>query len=275
MGSGATWLPDSHRGGPPFDACTVLQRLLSPLRLRLVFVSFEKVGAYQSSLHAAPISMKVLVAAGGNAADAAVAMAAALNVTEPCSTGIGGDCFCLFYDAKTKKVSGLNGSGRTPKTLDISVLRAQGVKGAEMDHASPHSVSVPGAAAGWADTVATFGTMKLGDLLQPAIELAEKGFPVHEVRVSSWHEAHQWSDTSLFVPQVAAHSWAAGKGLLTTPENPHGVDMLMPSGETPRAGDVMKMPHLANTFKLLAEHGPQGFYKVWVSRDTCWENCVC
>lgn len=109
-------------------------------------------------------------------------MAAALNVTEPCSTGIGGDCFCLFYDAATHRVSGLNGSGRTPTALDVSVLRDQGVGGAEMSHVSPHAVTVPGAAAGWADTATRFGTMPLGDLLQPAIELAEGGFPVHEVR---------------------------------------------------------------------------------------------
>ena len=105
-----------------------------------------------------------------------------VNVT----SGIGGDCFCLFYEAKTGKVHGMNASGRTPAALCTDVLREQGVVGDFMSHTSPHSISVPGAAAGWCDAAERFGTMPLKDLLAPAIQLAEEGFPVHEVAAAGW-----------------------------------------------------------------------------------------
>ena len=123
---------------------------------------------------------------GGNCADAAVAVAAGLNMTEPGSTGIGGDMFCLFYNAKTKKVHSLNGSGRSGKQCTLEKIRESlGVKEGEtgaipMD--SVHAVSVPGAAAGWVDTVEKFGSGKVSmeDILAPAIELGEEGYPVSE-----------------------------------------------------------------------------------------------
>lgn len=112
--------------------------------------------------------------------------AAGLNVTEPTSTGIGGDMFCLFYDAKTGTVSALNGSGRaggkcTLETVRKSLGLADDVVG-EIPMSSVHAATVPGAAAGWADTVERFGSGKLSleQILTPAIELGEKGFPVSE-----------------------------------------------------------------------------------------------
>lgn len=125
---------------------------------------------------------------GGNAADAAVAVAAALNVTEPSSTGIGGDCFCLFYNAKTRKTHAMNGSGRSPRAVTLEQLKEDlGIAKDDQDGLIPftkvQAVSTPGAAAGWVDTVERFGSGKVGlkEVLQPAIELAEEGFPVSEM----------------------------------------------------------------------------------------------
>ena len=107
-------------------------------------------------------------------------------MTEPTSTGIGGDMFCLFYDAKTGTVSALNGSGRSGGKCTLETIRkdlglADDVVG-EIPMTSVHAATVPGAAAGWADTVERFGSGKLSleQILAPAIELGEKGFPVSE-----------------------------------------------------------------------------------------------
>ena len=107
-------------------------------------------------------------------------------MTEPTSTGIGGDMFCLYYDAKTGNVSALNGSGRSGGQCTLERIRkdlglADGEAG-EMPMTSVHAATVPGAAAGWVDTVERFGSGKLSmeQILAPAIELGEKGFPVSE-----------------------------------------------------------------------------------------------
>ena len=128
-----------------------------------------------------------ILRAGGNAADAAVAVAAALNMTEPASTGIGGDMFCLHYDAKTKKVDSMNGSGRSPGKVTLEQLRKdlglKDGKSGRIPMSSVYSVTVPGAAAGWIDTIERFGSGKFSmeDILMPAIELGEEGFPVSEL----------------------------------------------------------------------------------------------
>src|SRR5689334_2028721 len=90
---------------------------------------------------------------GGNAADAAVAIAAALNVTEPTTTGIGGDMFALYYQGSSGKVTALNGSGRAPAKLTLDLLRAQGVSD-ELPMFHAHTITVPGAAAGWCELIA-------------------------------------------------------------------------------------------------------------------------
>lgn len=108
-------------------------------------------------------------------------------MTEPCSTGIGGDMFILFWDAKEKKVKAMNGSGRSGSKYTLDHVRSKlGLQDGEhgtIPKNSTLSVTVPGAAAGWVDTVERFGSGKvdLARILAPAIELGEKGFPVSEI----------------------------------------------------------------------------------------------
>ena len=128
-----------------------------------------------------------ILKAGGNAVDAAIATAAALNVTEPCSTGMGGDCFLLYFDGE--KVHALNGSGRSPTELTPERVRADcGEKIREMPQRHAHSVTVPGATAGWCDAIDRWGTLPLSTVLDPAIQLAEGGFPVSPVTAYHWRE---------------------------------------------------------------------------------------
>lgn len=177
---------------------------------------------------------------GGNAADAAVAMAAALNVTEPCSTGIGGDAFCLYYDAKTKKVRAFNGSGRSPKGMTLEKLRKAGVEGPSIPFLSIHAVTVPGAPACWVDTVEKLGSGKvtMADVLAPGIRLAEGGYPVHE---------------------IVSHAWTRSANVISEASD-HGHHMLL-DGKGPQPGEVMEMPYLGKTFRELATKGKDGFYK--------------
>jgi gamma-glutamyltranspeptidase / glutathione hydrolase len=124
---------------------------------------------------------------GGSAADAAVATAAALNVTEPSSTGIGGDCFALFYDASTRQVTALNGSGRAPHSLSLERLQREGMRQLPMYH--PYTITVPGACAGWCDLIERHGRLPLNTILAPAIRLAAEGFPVAPLTAHSWQRA--------------------------------------------------------------------------------------
>ncbi len=108
-------------------------------------------------------------------------------MTEPCSTGIGGDVFVLFYDSATQRVRALNGSGRAGANCTLETVRQSlGLKSGEagtIPMTSVHAVTVPGAAAGWVDAVENFGSGKLtlAQILDPAIQLGEKGFPVSEI----------------------------------------------------------------------------------------------
>ncbi len=135
-----------------------------------------------------------ILRAGGNAADAAIAAAAVLNVTESASTGIGGDCFALFYDAKTRQVTSLNGSGRSPGQLTAEYLRSRGLT--EIPIRSAHAISVPGAAAGWEDMLQRHGTLTLADVLRDAIHYAEDGYPVHPVYGAAWIRSQAFLQTS-------------------------------------------------------------------------------
>jgi gamma-glutamyltranspeptidase/glutathione hydrolase len=173
---------------------------------------------------------------GGNAADAAVATAAALNVTEPTSTGIGGDCFALYFNAADRKVSALNGSGRAPEALTLERLNKEGITD-ELPPFHPHTITVPGACAGWFDLVARFGSLEMSQVLAPAIQLAEDGFPV---------------------APLTAYFWSRGAGRQL--KDAAGGKELTINGRAPRAGELFRNPGLARTFRSIAEGGKDVFY---------------
>ena len=185
---------------------------------------------------AAQAGLRVL-RAGGNAADAAIATAAMMNVMQPMATGIGGDCFALYYDAKTKKVTAMNGSGRAPKALSIDYLKKEGVDG-EIPARSIHAITVPGAARGWESLLQRFGTMSLGDVLEDAIHYASEGRALSPVIGASWGS----DGTRDF--------------LLSKPNT----EDYVPNGKTPQPNDIIKLPGLAKTLRLVAEHGADLFY---------------
>ncbi len=174
---------------------------------------------------------------GGNAADAAVATAAALNVTEPTSTGIGGDCFALFYEYQPGSISAINGSGRAPKELNLKRVEKEGFR----KEIPPHhalTITVPGACACWCDLVEKYGILSMGEILSPAIRLAEEGFPV---------------------APITAHFWDKGVEYLL--KNSLGGLELTIGGRSPMPGEIFKNPGLARTFSRVAEEGKAAFYQ--------------
>ncbi len=177
-----------------------------------------------------------ILSRGGNAADAAVAVAAALNVTEPTSTGIGGDMFALYFDAHTGQISALNGSGRAPAALNLERIRNEGFS--ELPPSHPYTVTVPGACAGWCDLIEKYGSQPLAAVLSPAIRLADEGFPVAPL-------------TSYFWRRGAARQLASA---------PNGQELTI-NGRGPEPGEVFPNPGLARTLKKMAEGGKAAFYQ--------------
>ncbi len=203
-------------------------------------------GMVASSQPLATMAGLQILMQGGNAADAAVATAAALNVTQPTSTGIGGDVFALFFDGKTRKISALNGSGRAPAALTIDLIRKQGLASNSKigDPYHAHTITVPGACAGWCDFIARHGTMRMRDLLAPALKLAEEGFPVAPVTAVGWQRS--------------------AERLLNKTLN--GKELTI-DGRGPRAGEIFKNPGLARTFRTIAEGGKDAYYKGAIAKS--------
>lgn len=190
-----------------------------------------------------------MLKAGGNAADAAIATAAMLNVTEPTSTGIGGDCFALFWDAKTKQVTALNGSGRAAAAASIDEIKRLGYT--DMPRFTGHAVSIPGAVAGWSDLLERHGRMTLADVLQPAIWNAENGYPVSEIIARGWAT----QTTKL----LRTPGWST-RDLDGGPEQPSGHELLI-DGRAPRAGEIMCIPTLGETLRGIAAEGKRYIYE--------------
>lgn len=178
---------------------------------------------------------------GGNAIDAAIAANAALGLMEPTGNGIGGDLYAIVWDAKTQKLHGLNGSGRSPLSLSYDML-ANELKKLGRSDLPPHGmlpISVPGTVDGWFELHNKFGSMPMRDILQPAIRYADNGFPVSELIAYYWDRS---------VP-VLSQQPGDFSGTFTI------------DGKAPAKGQMFKNPALANTYKALAKDGRDAFYK--------------
>ena len=178
-----------------------------------------------------------ILARGGNAADAAVAAGAALNVTEPTATGIGGDMFALYFEARTKRVNALNGSGHAPSALTLERLKKDGFS-AELPPFHVHTVIVPGACAGWCDLIEKHGSLSMAEILVPAIRLASEGFPVAPLTAYYWQ-----------------------RGVQRQLKSALNGDELTINGRAPNAGEVFRNPGLARTFETVAQGGKAAFYQ--------------
>ena len=161
---------------------------------------------------------------GGNAVDAAIAANAVLGVVEPMSCGLGGDLFAIVWDARSRKLYGLNASGRSPAAASLTLFRERGLN--EIPVHGPLSWSVPGCVDGWDELRRKFGSRSWGELLEPAIQYAEQGFPVSEIIAGDWN--------------AAAASLA---------EIPTSAACFLPGGHAPPAGTVFRNPELARSLQ--------------------------
>jgi gamma-glutamyltranspeptidase/glutathione hydrolase len=172
---------------------------------------------------------------GGNAVDAAICAAAMLGVVEPYSTGIGGDCFVLHWNAADRTLRALNGSGRAPAAASIEDLRRRGVADAPM--LGILSVTVPGAVDAWCKLVERFGSRSLETILEPAISYARDGFPVSE---------------------IIAEEWSLSAGLL---QNDDARRTFTVDGRGPRVGEIVCLPAMARSLAAIASGGADVFYR--------------
>jgi gamma-glutamyltranspeptidase/glutathione hydrolase len=188
---------------------------------------------------AAQAGLKI-IQQGGNAIDAAIAAAAALMIVEPVSNGLGSDCFAIVWDGQ--ELHGLNASGTSPQTWSPEYFSkkygtdASGL--ADRPKRGWDSVTVPGALAGWEQLHKRFGSLPLGDLLQPAIEIAERGYAM---------------------APVVAHKWAAAIPELR--DQPGFAQAFMPHGRAPEIGEIFRFKAAAKTLKTIAKSGIREFYE--------------
>ena len=197
-------------------------------------------GMAATSMPAATLTALDVLRAGGHALDAAVAATAVLCVIEPQSTGIGGDCFCLYAPAGAGKVFAMNGSGRAPAAATIDWYEQRQISA--IDNTSAHAVTVPGAISAWETLLKAHGRKGLDELLQPAIGYAAEGWPVHQ------KVAWDWARLEDKLRKTGAHAF-------------------LPGGKAPRAGDIFRQPALAETLRGIARHGAKAFYEGPVAAD--------
>jgi gamma-glutamyltranspeptidase/glutathione hydrolase len=178
---------------------------------------------------------------GGSAVDAAVAANAVLGLTEPTGAGVGGDLFAIVWDPQGRRLAGLNGSGRSPRSLTLEYFTSRGMR--RIPPLGPLPVTVPGAVDGWLELHARFGRLPMATVLEPAIGYAREGFPVTEVIADAW-----------------AHNVAMLKDF------PGFAETFMPGGRAPAKGETFVNPGLARTYEAIAAGGRGAFYEGDIAR---------
>ncbi len=199
----------------------------------------EVIAPHGAAATSHPLATQIAISVlkhGGNAVDAAIAANAALGLMEPTGSGIGGDLFAIVWDSKTKKLYGLNASGRSPASLTLDVFKDAGLD--RIPPRGPLPVTVPGCVDGWFELHDRFGSLPMKDVLEPAIGYARDGFPVTELIAYYW---------GLSVPLLEEYA-----GFKET---------FMPGGRAPQKGEIFKNPKLADTYEALAKEGRDVFYK--------------
>jgi gamma-glutamyltranspeptidase/glutathione hydrolase len=180
-----------------------------------------------------------MLAAGGNAVDAAIAAAACMTIVEPCSNGLGSDAFCILWDGE--RLHGLNASGCAPAAWTPDYFRAKyGADAVAPPKRGWDSVTVPGAVSAWMALSQRFGKLPFADLLAPAIEIAERGYAV---------------------PMIVQGKWAAAAALPELTEQPGFAATFMPHGRAPHVGERFTFPEAARSLRLIAQTKGEAFYR--------------
>lgn len=217
-------------------------------------------GMVASSQPLATLAGLDMLRSGGSAADAAIAVAAALNVVEPFSTGIGGDCFALYWDNTQKQVFALNGSGPTAKNANIDDLLRLGYT--QFPRFTGHTVSVPGAVAGWTALLDRFGRLPLAEILAPAIQYALEGYPVTELIDTGWKLMESQLLRETVDESLPLHLQRSG------PPQPSGGEFLL-DGLAPKPGEVVRLRTLGETLQRIAAEGRDAIYQGEFPKKLC------
>lgn len=204
----------------------------------------EVIGRHGMAATSQPLATQValdILKAGGSAVDAAIAANATLGLMEPTGNGIGGDLFAIVWDAKTQKLYGLNASGRSPAGLTMDEFTKRNLEA--VPPFGPLPVTVPGCVDGWFELHNRFGHLPMKQVLTPAINYAEEGFPVSE---------------------IIAYYWRGGRRVFG--RYPGFLETFFPDGKGPQTGDIFRNPRLANTLRTISTEGRDAFYKGEIAR---------
>ncbi len=235
-----------RRNRGPLTLLLALSLLVQPLALAAdrtegkLFATRSVVHARHGMVAAAhPLAVKIgvdILEQGGSAVDAAIAVNAALGFLEPVANGIGGDLYAIVWDAETKRLHGVNASGRSPASLTADKVPAN--DNGTIPLYSPYSWSVPGAVSGWGLLHEKFGKLPLSEVLAPAVRSAREGEPVTQVIAAAWE-----------------------RSIRRFGDKPGFAEVFLPGGKAPREGEIFKNPALARALELIGKQGADAFYK--------------